>query len=125
MNNIINIDAFIRSTWVYCPKSDPLRALTERGSVEPLCDIFGRSSGLCSVVDLAKAYNWWAILSIGVESAEGHLRSNSTVILTAAFQTEVALNSGHRMAVEGMQLSWRWTSGTISTNLDVIWGTSA
>ncbi len=28
------------------------------------------------------------------------------------------------MAAKGMQFSWRWTSGTISTNLDVIWGMS-
>ncbi len=28
------------------------------------------------------------------------------------------------MAAEGMQFSWRWTSGTFSTNLDVIWGMS-
>jgi len=32
--------------------------------------------------------------------------------------------SGYRMAVEGMPFSWRWTSGTISTNLDFIWGMS-
>ncbi len=29
--------------------------------------------------------------------------------------------SGHRMAAEGMEFPWRWTGGTISTNLDVIW----
>ncbi len=28
------------------------------------------------------------------------------------------------MAAKGMQFSWRWTSGTISTNSDVIWGMS-
>jgi predicted ATPase len=28
------------------------------------------------------------------------------------------------MAVEGMQFPWRWDGGTISTNLDVIWGIS-
>ena len=28
------------------------------------------------------------------------------------------------MAAEGMQFPWRWASGTISTNLDVIWGMS-
>ena len=27
----------------------------------------------------------------------------------------------HRMAAKGMQVSWRWESGTISTKLDVIW----
>ena len=32
--------------------------------------------------------------------------------------------SGHRMAAEGMQFPWRWESGTISTNLDGIWGMS-
>ncbi len=32
--------------------------------------------------------------------------------------------SGYRMAAEGMPVPWRWTSGTISTNLDVIWGMS-
>ncbi len=32
--------------------------------------------------------------------------------------------SGHRMAAKGMQFHWRWFSGTISTNLDVIWGMS-
>ena len=26
------------------------------------------------------------------------------------------------MAAKGMQIPWRWTSGTISTNLGVIWG---
>ncbi len=30
--------------------------------------------------------------------------------------------SCHRMAAEGMQFPWRWDDGTISTNLDVIWG---
>ncbi len=29
--------------------------------------------------------------------------------------------SGHRMAAEGMEFPWWMTSGTISTNLDVIW----
>ncbi len=33
--------------------------------------------------------------------------------------------SGHRMATDGMQFSWRWNGGTISTVLDVIWGMSA
>ncbi len=28
------------------------------------------------------------------------------------------------MAAKGMEFPWRWTSGTISTNLDVIWGMS-
>ncbi len=28
------------------------------------------------------------------------------------------------MAAEGIQFPWRWTSGTISTVLDVIWGMS-
>ena len=28
------------------------------------------------------------------------------------------------MAAEGMPFPWRWTSGTISTNLDIIWGMS-
>ncbi len=28
------------------------------------------------------------------------------------------------MAAKGMQFHWRWFSGTISTNLDVIWGMS-
>jgi hypothetical protein len=32
--------------------------------------------------------------------------------------------SGHRMAAEGMQFSLPWNYGTISTNLDVIWGIS-
>ena len=32
--------------------------------------------------------------------------------------------SGHRMAAEGIQFPWRWYGGTISTNLDVIWGMS-
>ncbi len=31
---------------------------------------------------------------------------------------------GYRMAAEGMPFPSRWTSGTISTNLDVIWGMS-
>ncbi len=29
------------------------------------------------------------------------------------------------MAAAGMQLPWRWNGGTISTNLDVIWGMPA
>jgi len=29
------------------------------------------------------------------------------------------------MAAEGMQFSWRWNGGTISTVLDGIWGMSA
>ncbi len=33
--------------------------------------------------------------------------------------------SGHRMAAEGMPFPWRWNGGTISTDLDVIWGMSA
>ncbi len=32
--------------------------------------------------------------------------------------------SGHRMAAEGMEFSWRWDGGTISLNLRVIWGMS-
>ena len=32
--------------------------------------------------------------------------------------------SGHRMAAEGMQFSWRWNGGTTSLNLGVIWGMS-
>ncbi len=28
------------------------------------------------------------------------------------------------MAAEGMPFPWRWDGGTISTNLDVIWGMS-
>jgi len=28
------------------------------------------------------------------------------------------------MAAEGMPFPWRWNGGTISTNLDVIWGMS-
>ena len=32
--------------------------------------------------------------------------------------------SGLRMAAEGMPFRWRWDSGTISTQLDVIWGMS-
>ena len=32
--------------------------------------------------------------------------------------------SGYRMAAEGMPFPCRWTSGTTSTNLDVIWGMS-
>ncbi len=32
--------------------------------------------------------------------------------------------SGHRMAAEGMQFSWRWNGGTIFPNLDVIRGMS-
>ncbi len=28
------------------------------------------------------------------------------------------------MAAKGMQFPWQWASGTISTNLDVIWGMS-
>ena len=32
--------------------------------------------------------------------------------------------SGHQMAAEGMQFPWPWDGGTISTNLDVIWGMS-
>ena len=32
--------------------------------------------------------------------------------------------SGYRMAAEGVPFPWRWTSGTISTQLDVIWGMS-
>ena len=28
------------------------------------------------------------------------------------------------MAAEGMPFRWRWDSGTISTQLDVIWGMS-
>ncbi len=31
---------------------------------------------------------------------------------------------GHRMAEEGIPFPWRWYGGTISTNLDVIWGMS-
>ena len=33
--------------------------------------------------------------------------------------------SGHRMAAEGVQFPWRWGGGTISTNLNGIWGMSA
>jgi hypothetical protein len=33
--------------------------------------------------------------------------------------------TGHRMAAKGMESPWQWTSGTISTNLDLIWGMSA
>ncbi len=33
--------------------------------------------------------------------------------------------SGHRMAAEGMQFSWRWNGSTISLNLRVIWEMSA
>ncbi len=29
--------------------------------------------------------------------------------------------SGHRMAAEGMQFSWRWNGGKIFLNLRVIW----
>ena len=32
---------------------------------------------------------------------------------------------GHRMAAEGMPFPRRWNGGTISTDLDVIWGMSA
>ena len=32
--------------------------------------------------------------------------------------------SGYRMAAEGMPFSWWWDSGTISTQLPVIWGMS-
>ncbi len=32
--------------------------------------------------------------------------------------------SGHRMAGEGMQFSWRWNGGTIFPNLDAIRGMS-
>ncbi len=32
--------------------------------------------------------------------------------------------SGHQMAAEGMPFPWRWNGGTISTDLDVIWGMS-
>jgi len=28
------------------------------------------------------------------------------------------------MTAEGMQFPWRWDSGTISTNSDIIWGMS-
>ncbi len=35
-----------------------------------------------------------------------------------------SLKSGHRMAAKGMEFPWRWTSGKISANLDVIWGMS-
>jgi len=31
---------------------------------------------------------------------------------------------GYRMAAEGMPFPWRWTNGTISTNLYVSWGMS-
>ncbi len=33
--------------------------------------------------------------------------------------------SGYRMATEGILFPWRWNGGTISTDLDVIWGMSA
>ena len=32
--------------------------------------------------------------------------------------------SCHRMAAKGIEFPWRWGRGTISTNLDVIWGMS-
>ena len=32
--------------------------------------------------------------------------------------------SGHRLAAEGMPFPWRWDGGTISLNLDGIWGMS-
>ena len=32
--------------------------------------------------------------------------------------------SGYRMAAEGIQFPWRWTSGTATMKLDVIWGMS-
>jgi hypothetical protein len=32
--------------------------------------------------------------------------------------------SGHRMAAEGLPFPWRWDGGTISLNLEVIWGMS-
>ena len=31
---------------------------------------------------------------------------------------------GHRMAAEAVPFPWRWNGGTISTDLDVIWGMS-
>ena len=30
----------------------------------------------------------------------------------------------YQLAAKGIQFPWRWTSGAISTNLDVIWGMS-
>jgi hypothetical protein len=33
--------------------------------------------------------------------------------------------SGHWIAAEGMQFSWRWNGGTIPLNLGVIWEMSA
>ncbi len=79
MNNVVNIDALIRSTWIDCRQraasdqataSERLRALAEPESVE-LRDIFGQSSGLYSIAVLAKAYGWRTILYIEVESALG------------------------------------------------------
>ena len=35
-----------------------------------------------------------------------------------------SVKSGHRMVVKAMQFPWRWESGTISTNWDVICGIS-
>ncbi len=62
MNNVVNIDALIKSTWIDCwhraasdqaAASERLRALAEPESVEPLRDIFGQpargsaGSGAC------------------------------------------------------------------------------
>ncbi len=34
-------------------------------------------------------------------------------------------SGGYRIAAEEMEFPWRWNGGTISLNLDVIWGMSA
>ena len=42
-----------------------------------------------------------------------------------AFQAAGRLpKSCHRMAANGIPFPWWWDDGTISTNLDVIWGMS-
>ncbi len=38
--------------------------------------------------------------------------------------SKIRPSAGYRMAAEGMQFPWRWNGGTISLNLDVIWGMS-
>ena len=40
------------------------------------------------------------------------------------FLLDVACRAEPWLAAEGMQFPWRWDAGTISTNLDGIWGMS-
>ena len=58
-------------------------------------------------------------MSVRRDSAKMRLKSPCTTT-----RCPCGLDVGHRMAAKGMEFPWRWTSGVISPNLDVIWGMS-